>query len=73
MSDKPELVVKAERLREAFQSGSDEKMLTILVDEDFISDLCVALQGATDRTLTYSAPHIADLAARIGWVEARHG
>ena len=73
MSGKPELVVKADALREAFQSGSDERMLAILVGDDFISDLCVALHGATDRTLTYSVPQIAALAERIGYVERQRG
>lgn len=73
MSDKPALVVKAAALRAAFQSGSDERMLDILIEQDFIGELCVALQGATDRTLTYSVPQIASLAERVGYVERQHG
>lgn len=68
----PVLVAKAQALREAFQAGKDEQMLAILMDGELLDDLCEALTGATDRTLTYAAPQIADLAKRVGYLEAEN-
>jgi hypothetical protein len=70
---KPQLVVQAQELREAFQAGNDERMMEILEQEDMIRDLSDALVGGTERTLTYAAPQIAALAERVGYLEARGG
>lgn len=59
---------KAERLRQAFQSGNDQRMLDILWDDGLLGDLVRALNTGSDRVLTYSAPQIADLATRMDGV-----
>lgn len=76
MSDLPErpeppaLVTDAQRLRAAFQKGSDVEMLSIIGDGygGLMCDLITALTHASERTLTYAAPQIATLAERVGWV-----
>lgn len=54
-------------LRAAFQKGSDAEMLEII--DAMALDLCTALISASDRSLTYAAPQIADLAKRLGPLE----
>jgi hypothetical protein len=61
------------RLREAFQGGSDLDMLDIIGDAygGLLLDLIEALPTASDRTLTYAAPQLADLAIRVGALEGK--
>lgn len=63
------LAEQAVELRQAFQDGNDERMLAILNDEGMLEKLLATVQYASDRSLTYSAPYIADLAKRIGPLE----
>lgn len=63
------LAEQAVELRQAFQSGDDERMLAILNDEGMLERLMSVLDYASARSLTYSAPYIADLAKRIGPLE----
>lgn len=63
----PELVTDAQRLRAAFQKGSDDEMLEILRG-GMLGTLISALSNGSERTLTYAAPQIATLAERVGWV-----
>lgn len=75
MSDEPHLVRMSKELRHAFQSGKDREMLHILKDKKMLEDLIHTLQHASERTLTFSAPFISDLANRLGWLdkeEKRH-
>jgi|DEB0MinimDraft_4_1074332.scaffolds.fasta_scaffold01490_7 hypothetical protein len=53
-------------LRAAFQGGSDDKMMKVLAEDGLRDKLVAALRNADERTLTYSAPFIADLAVRLG-------
>lgn len=64
------LTEQADALRAAFQAGKDDAMLTLLIDDGMRDKLIAALRRADERTLTYSAPHIADLAKRLGQLGA---
>lgn len=70
MSERPPLVQQAEKLRAAFQCGSDVQMLEVIGDGygGMLSDLMVALTHSSERTLTYAAPQLASLAERVGWL-----
>jgi uncharacterized coiled-coil protein SlyX len=70
---KPQLVVQAQELREAFQSGNDERMMEILEQDEMIRDLSDALAAGTERTLSFAAPQIAALAERVGYLEEQGG
>lgn len=67
---KPKLVEQAEDLRAAFQAGSDERMMQILVGDGMLAELINAITRASDRTLTYASPYISDLAKRVGYLAA---
>jgi uncharacterized protein (UPF0276 family) len=71
MTDKPILVLFGEALRAAHQKGSDGEMLEMMVESNMVAEMCQELMASSDRTLTYAAPQIADLAIRIGWLEKR--
>jgi hypothetical protein len=58
----------ATELRAAFQRGSDIDMLAYIIDGNMREMLVEALFSASDRTLTYSAPQIASLCERVGWL-----
>ena len=62
----PLMVTQAAELRAAHQAGSDVRMLSVI--HGLMPALMDALDAASDRTLTYSAPQIADLAKRVGWL-----
>lgn len=62
----PELVRLGQALRQAFQSGSDERMLDVLLDKGLAGQVAAVLNSGNDRTLTFAAPYIADLAVRLG-------
>lgn len=65
----PELVRLGQALRQAFQSGSDERMLDVLLDQGLASRVAAVLNQGNDRTLTFAAPYIADLAVRLGRID----
>jgi hypothetical protein len=65
----PPLVALGIALRQAFQSGSDERMLDVLLDQGLAGKVAAALNEGNDRTLTFAAPYIADLAVRLGRIE----
>ena len=71
MSDKPKLVLFGEALRAAFQQGNDGEMLELMVESNMLAEMCQELLASSDRSITYAAPQIADLAVRIGWLENR--
>lgn len=62
------LVELGTALRAAFQGGKDDAMLKVLVDDGLRDKVVAVLRNGDDRTLTYSAPYIADLAVRLGRV-----
>lgn len=62
------LVSMGTALRSAFQSGRDDAMLRVLVDDGLREKVIAALRNGDERVLTYSAPYIADLAVRLGRV-----
>ena len=62
------LVGMGTALRAAFQSGKDDAMLRVLVDDGLREKVIAALRNGDERVLTYSAPYIADLAVRLGRV-----
>lgn len=62
------LVGLGKELRQAFQDGSDRRMLHIIKDKKLAEEMCAVLMGDDDRALTYAAPNIADLAIRLGYV-----
>ena len=71
-NDPPFMVGQANALRDAFQRGDDEAMLRILAfgNADGLQQrLISALEGLSDRSATYAAPYIADLAKRLGWLQ----
>lgn len=65
----PELVRLGQALRQAFQSGSDERMLDVLLDQGLAGRVAAVLNQGNDRTLTFAAPYIADLAVRLGRID----
>lgn len=73
-SEKPGLVLFAEKLKEAFQSGSDDRMMSLInASGKDLSDLLAELIRKGDiRTLTYAAPQIASLADRLGWLTKKN-
>lgn len=68
--DKPELVQLSDELKQRFQSGNDDGMVEVILKlwpmlaEEFAS----MINSDDTRTLTYAAPQISDLAARVGWL-----
>lgn len=62
----PPLVALGLELRQAFQAGNDERMLDVLIDQGLAGRVAAALNSGNDRTLTFAAPYIADLAVRLG-------
>ena len=72
MSDRPMLVSMGEALRAAHQDGSDVRMMQVMGGptggDGLLAELGEAIVGANERTLTYSAPQVADLAIRLGWL-----
>ena len=66
---KPDMVTMAEDLENAFQAGSDSRMLTVI--GSLVPQMQLSLSNASDRTLTYAAPQIAALAKRVGYLEAK--
>jgi hypothetical protein len=66
------MVEQADALRHAFQRGDDEAMLRIIASGDvggLQQRLMSALEAMSDRSATYAAPYIADLAKRLAWLQ----
>lgn len=62
------LVTLGKELRQAFQDGSDRRMLHIIKDKKLGEEIAEMLNSDNDRALTYAGPQIADLAVRLGYV-----
>jgi hypothetical protein len=67
----PFMVGQADELRFAFQRGDEQAMLAIIGlgrTGGIQRSLIAALEHMDERTATYAAPYIADLAKRIAWL-----
>lgn len=73
-TQKPGLVLFAEKLKEAFQSGSDARMMSLINSsgKDLADLLTELIRQGDIRTLTYAAPQIASLADRLGWLTKKN-
>lgn len=67
---KPALVVQSEALMDRFQAGDEkgiqENALTLW--NMVVGAMNEAINDGDDRTLSYAAPQIANLAERVGWL-----
>lgn len=67
---KPALVVQSETLMERFQSGDEEGIQenALLLWNMIVDAMNETINDGDDRTLSYSAPQLAQLAERVGWL-----
>lgn len=68
--DKPELVQLSDELKQRFQSGNDDGMVEVILKlwPMLAQEFAGMINSDDTRTLTYAAPQISDLAARVGWL-----